>query len=324
MCYSAEAWTLLDAFKQETGSEIDMKAFWELYLQRDERYRVRKSGADTIRIPKGTDQNFLRPKTEQEREIQDLIGEWNGRKLAESVDELEKQKLRLATAEAKLAVKETKTALNEQRIATNKIAQLERWIADAKRTSLKPEIDNRIFPDWYVPVMIVEDGKKIVRPMRYHCRPAGMDPSIDRTRDGRVSGTYNARRDNLTRFWRNQFGSTHGLMIAETFYENVDDGQGGNKEIQFRPRTGEPMLVACLWSKWTDPNGVEPDLYSFAAVTDDPEPEVAAEGHDRTIVNLKPENVDAWLTPQGRSTGELLALLDDKRHPYYEVVRQAA
>lgn len=324
MCYSAEAWTLLDAFKHETSSEIDMKAFWELYLQRDERYRVRKSGADTIRIPKGMDQNFLRPKTEQEREIQDLIGEWNGRKLAESVDELEKQKLRLATAEAKLAVKETKTALNEQRIATNKIAQLERWIADAKRTSLKPEVDNRIFPDWYVPVMIVEDGKKVVRPMRYHCRPAGMDPSIDRTRDGRVSGTYNARRDNLTRFWRNQFGSTHGLMIAETFYENVDDGKGGNKEIQFRPRTGEPMLVACLWSKWTDPAGIEPDLYSFAAVTDDPEPEVAAEGHDRTIVNLKPENVDAWLTPKGRSTEDLLALLDDKRHPFYEVIRKVA
>jgi len=309
---------------KETGAEIDMKAFWELYLERDERYRVRKKASDGHKIPKGMDRNFLRPTTELERSIQNLIGEWNGRKLAESEEELAKQRERLATAEAKLAVKETKTALNEQRIAGNKIAQLERWIADAKRTTLMPAIDNRIFPDWYVPVLMVEDGKKVVRPMRYHCRPAGMDPSIDRTKDGRVSGTYNARRDNLTRFWRHQFGHTHGLMIAETFYENVDDGKGGSKEIQFRPRTGEPMLVACLWSKWTDTTGVEPDLYSFAAVTDDPEPEVAAEGHDRTIVNLKPQNVDAWLTPEGRSTEELLALLDDKRHPFYEVVRKAA
>jgi len=53
-------------------------------------------------------------------------------------------------------------------------------------------------------------------------------------------------------------------------------------------------------------------------VTDDPEPEVAAAGHDRTIVNLKPENVDAWLTPQGRSVEEMFAILDDKQHPYYE------
>lgn len=323
MCYSAEAWTLLDAFKQETGADIDMKAFWELYLQRDERYRVGRKASELPKIPKGMDQNFMRPVAETEQAIRDLIAEWNGRKLAESEDELAKQRERLAAAEAKLVVKETKTALNEQRIAGNKIKQLERWIEDAKRTTVKPAIDNRIFPDWYVPVLIVEDGKKVVRPMRYHCRPAGMDPSIDRTKDGRVSGTYNARRDNLTRFWRHQFGHTHGLMIAETFYENVDDGKGGNKEIQFRPRTGEPMLVACLWSKWTDPHGIEPDLYSFAAVTDDPEPEVAAEGHDRTIVNLKPENVDAWLTPQGRSTEELLALLDDKRHPYYELVRAA-
>jgi len=324
MCYSAEAWTLLDAFKLETGAEIDMKAFWEIYLRRDEQYRIRQKASDGHKIPKGMDLNFMRPQSEQEREIQNLIAEWNGRKLAESEEELARQQHRFATAEAKLAVKETKTALNEQRIATNKISQLRRWIADAKRTSMQPDVDNRIFPDWYVPVLIVEDGRKVVRPMRYHCRPAGMDPSIDRTRDGRVSGTYNARRDNLTRFWRDQFGSTHGLMIADTFYENVDDGKGGSKEIQFRPRTGEPMLVACLWSKWTDPKGIEPDLYSFAAVTDDPEPEVAAEGHDRTIVNLKPENVDAWLTPHGRRTEELLALLDDKRHPFYEVVRKAA
>ncbi len=55
------------------------------------------------------------------------------------------------------------------------------------------------------------------------------------------------------------------------------------------------MLVACLWSHWTDPPGKEPDLLSSAAITDDPEPEVAAAGHDRTIINIKPEHVDAWL-----------------------------
>ena len=106
----------------------------------------------------------------------------------------------------------------------------------------------------------------------------------------------------------------------DTFYENVDDGKGGNKKIQSRPRTGEPTLVACLWSKWADPAGVEPDPYSFAAVTDNPEPEVAAAGHDRTIVNLKPESVEAGLTPKGRGNEELMALLDDKRHPFYEAV----
>ena len=50
---------------------------------------------------------------------------------------------------------------------------------------------------------------------------------------------------------------------------------------------------------------------------DDPEPEVAAAGHDRTIINIKPEHLDAWLNP----TSDLEAIyriFDDKRHPFYE------
>ena len=324
MCYSAECWALYDGYVKEFGADIDIKAFWELYLGRDEKYSVRHKLSDGTKIPKGVDLNFLPPKSELEKKIQDLIAQWNGHKLAESEAELAAQQARLAAAEAKLAVKETKTALNEQRVATNKIKQMTRWIEDAKRTKHDPARDDRIFPDWYAPVLIVESGRRIVRPMRYHCRPEGMSPSIDRTKSGQVSGTYNARRNNLERFWRNQFGYTHGLMLAETFYENVDDGQGGSKEIQFRPRTGETMYIACLYSHWTDPKGKEPDLWSFAAITDEPEPEVHAAGHDRTIINIKPEHVDAWLNPDPNNLDALYAIFDDKRHPYYEVIREAA
>lgn len=323
MCYSAEAWTLYDGYVKEFGADIDIKAFWELYLGRDEKYRIRHKLSDGTKIPKGVDLNYLRPKTELERKIQDLIAEWNGRKLADAQDELDKQQARLAAAEAKLAVKETKTALNEQRIATNKVKQMQRWMADATRTSHKPSIDDRIFPMWYVPVLIIEDGRPVVRPMRYLCRPAGMDASTDFTKNGKVSGKYNARRDNLTKFWRKQFGHTHALMLAESFYENVDDGRGGSKEIHFKPKTGETMYIACLYSHWTDPTGQEPDLWSFAAITDEPEPEVAAAGHDRTIINIRPEHAHGWLTPEGRSDEELFAIFDDKRHPFYEVQEAA-
>lgn len=324
MCYSAEAWTLYEKYVEEFGADIDIKAFWELYLDRDEKYRIRHKLSDGTKIPKGVDLNFLPPKSELERKIQDLISEWNGHKLAESEAELAVQEARLAAAEAKLAEKETKTALNEQRVATNKVKQMKRWIEDAKRTRHEPAKDDRIFPDWYAPILIVENGRKIVRPMRYHCRPEGMSPSIDRMKNGKISGTYNARRNNLERFWRNQFGHTHGLMLAETFYEMVDDEAGVSKEIQFRPRTGETMYIACLYSHWTDPKGKEPDLWSFAAITDEPEPEVAAQGHDRTIINIKPEHVDAWLNPDPNNLDALYAIFDDKRHPYYELVKEAA
>lgn len=324
MCYSAEAWANYHGYVRLFGADIDIKAFWELYLGREEKYRIRHKLSDGTKIPKGMDLNFLRPNTELERKIQELVAEWNGRKLGESQAELVAQQDRLVAATAKLAVKETKTAFNEQRIAGNKIKQMTRWIEDSKRTRHDPEKDDRIFPGWYAPVLIVENGRKVVRPMRYHCRPSGMSPSIDRTKTGQVSGTYNARRDNLTRFWRNQFGHTHGLMLAETFYENVDDGKGGSKEIRFRPRTGETMYIACLYSHWIDPMGKEPDLWSFAAITDEPEPEVAEQGHDRTVINIKPAHVDAWLSPEGLSDEELFAIFDDRRHPFYERVKEAA
>jgi len=76
-------------------------------------------------------------------------------------------------------------------------------------------------------------------------------------------------------------------------------------------------MIACLYSEWTDPRGGSP-LLSFAAITDEPPAEVAAAGHDRMIINIKPENVDAWLKPEGRSLDELQKILGDRQAPYYE------
>ncbi|WP_439955628.1 hypothetical protein, partial [Klebsiella pneumoniae] len=48
------------------------------------------------------------------------------------------------------------------RIATDKVKQLMGRHADLKRTDLRDR-DSRIFPGWYVPVMIWEDGKRVGR-----------------------------------------------------------------------------------------------------------------------------------------------------------------
>jgi putative SOS response-associated peptidase YedK len=49
-----------------------------------------------------------------------------------------------------------------------------------------------------------------------------------------------------------------------------------------------------------------------------PSPEVAAAGHDRCIVPIKPENVDPWLNPDASNLAALHAILDDRDRPYYE------
>lgn len=65
-------------------------------------------------------------------------------------------------------------------------------------------------------------------------------------------------------------------------------------------------------------------MWSFAAITDEPPPEVSAAGHDRCPINIKPEHVDAWLTPKGRNVAELQQILSDIEKPYYEHKELAA
>jgi putative SOS response-associated peptidase YedK len=159
---------------------------------------------------------------------------------------------------------------------------------------------------------VMDNGRKVIKPMRYQCRPEGKPASYDT----KFPGTYNARRDNLEGgFWKGLFGRNHGILVVSRFYENVNQN-GKNVVLEFDPRTGEDMLVACLWSRWTAPG--EPELLSFAAITDEPPPEVAAAGHDRCIVPIKAEHVDAWLNPHSTDIRALYKILDDRERPYYE------
>jgi hypothetical protein len=43
-----------------------------------------------------------------------------------------------------------------------------------------------------------------------------------------------------------------------------------------------------------------------------------AAGHDRMVIRLMPNNVDRWLTPQGRSDEELQGILSERQPAYYE------
>lgn len=304
MCYSAQVVQEYNTYVRDYGAHISIHEFVKLYVER--------RGGAKIRTAKALDDAFRNPQSPEEREIHSLVVAYNATEIAKAEQELFKQVKRLADAERALQTKVTKKAQEDQRIATSKITQLKDRIANFKRTGWDPE-DSRIFPGWYAPVMVMENWRRVVKPMRYQCRPSGK-PSLN---DVKFPGTYNARRDSLDSYWKELFGRNHALIVAHRFYENVEI-EGKNQVLEFIPRTGDPMLIACLWSHWQDPAGKEPDLLSFAAITDDPEPEVAAAGHDRTIINIKPEHIDAWLNPDPKDFEALCAIFDDKRHPFYE------
>lgn len=314
MCYSAQVQADYSKYAKVFGAGMDIREFYEVFYRR---------GLDAkIKIPKAVEASFAHPQTDEERAIKALIDEYNDRQAAKFEEELFKQRKRLADAERALQSKPTKKAQEDQRIASDKIQQLMGRHADLKRAELLDR-DSRIYPGSYVPVMVWEDGKRVIKPMRYGCRPAGKPAFYD----VKYPATYNARRDNLEGFWRGQFGHTHGLMVVNAFYENVNrhrlerrdlgaDEKEENVVLEFKPAPTQDMLVACLWSRWTAAG--QEELLSFAAITDEPPAEVSAAGHDRCIVPIRPENIDAWLNPDAANLARQYGILDERERPYYE------
>jgi putative SOS response-associated peptidase YedK len=314
MCYSAQIWADYRRYVRDFGAELSIKEFYDLFW--------RRKADPKVKIPKSMEAAFAQPTTELERQIKALIDEFAADQEVKLQQELFNHKKRLADAERVLQAKTTKKAEEDKRIAASKIEWAMGKLSDLHRIEPIDE-DSRIFPQHYAPVMVMEDGKRVIKPMRYQCRPAGKPAFYD----VKFPGTYNARRDNLEGFWKGQFGYSHGVVVLNAFYENVKrhrvegrelaEGEGEeNVILEFRPRPTQDMLVACLWSRWTAHG--ETDLLSFAAITDEPPAEVAAAGHDRCIIPIRPENVDAWLSPDPKNLAALYAILDDRETPYYE------
>jgi len=315
MCYSAQIEADYKRYVRTFGAHMDIREFARLYWERAE-------GRVKAKIPKAMDDSFRSPQSEDELEIRGLIDQYNAAQAKTLEEELFKQRARLVGAERTLQTKQTKAATESRRIAGDKIEAALRRLDDIRRGESEPR-DSRIFPGHYAPVLVVEDGQRVLKPMRYQCRVAGKPANYDL----KYPGTYNARRDNLEGFWKALFGYRHGLVMVDVFYENVSRAKKEGRELaegekdeslvlEFKPADGRTMLVACLWSKWSAPG--EPDLLSFAAITDEPPEEVAAAGHDRCIVPIREAHLDAWLNPDPKRLGALYAILDDRERPYYE------
>jgi putative SOS response-associated peptidase YedK len=314
MCYSAQVNQLARKLNRQMGLKLD-------YVE-SERLFFRRLEDPSIVISRGFESNFDDPQNDEERRIKGAIDEHRSRQATKWEQDLFSQKTRLVNAERALKDKETKKSREDVRIATNKIEALSRKLSDLRRAEPAAR-DNRIFPMVYGGVIINQAGSNLLTPMRYFCRPAGKPVFYDK----KFPGLYNARRDNLEKFWAEQFGTHHAIMVVESFFENVSmhtmqhrELAPGEKEqnvvLQFTPKPAQSMMIACLYSHWTDPK--HPDVRGFAAITDEPPSDVADAGHDRCIVNLLPQHVQAWLTPGGRNKAELHAILSDRAVSLYQ------
>lgn len=311
MCYSALCWADYRQYVRDFGAAISIRDFAKLYGYKPVRRR---------KTPKALDDAILRSDSVEERAIAADIEAIRHAEIATWQQELFKQKKRQADAERVLASdRPTKKAAEDLRIAGNKIAQLLRWLGTAERQTPEAE-DARLYPGVFVPVMIWEDGRRVVKPMRFQCRLHGWTEQVER----KYPGTYNARRDSLAKSWGQHWCKKHAVIVIRSFYEHVWRHQAEGRPlapgeveedvvIQFRPQPAHDMILACLWSDWGSP---DEELLSFAFITDEPPPEVAAAGHDRCVIPIKRENIDEWL--QAGDPARMQAILDDRERPYYE------
>jgi putative SOS response-associated peptidase YedK len=307
MCYSAQIQAAYLKYLRETGAEMDIDQFVEIFGAR--------MSDSSIRIPRAVERWFDEPRNDAERKIKALIDQYRSVEITKLEQEVFSQKKRLADAERSLATKVTKAAQESQRIAGSKIEKAIERLDRLKAVKPHPA-EARIFPLHYAPIIVQDGARRVMRLARYHCRKPGEPAFIDR----KLPGLYNARRDSLGKYWKELFGLKHAVMLVESFFENVDR-DGRNQVLHFVPKPAGTMMIACLYSEWTDPRAKDDrgsPLLSFAAITDEPPPEVAAAGHDRMIINIRPENLEAWLNPAGKSLEDMQRILADRQAPYYE------
>src|SRR6202035_3284346 len=241
MCYSAQVVQVVRKLHRELGIRLDYEDAFRLFM--------RRLDDPSIVISRGFEANFDDPATDLERRIKAAIDEYRSRTATKVEKDLFSQKTRLVNAERSLREKETKKAREDVRIATSKIETLTTKLSDLRRSETTAS-DNRIFPMVYAGVIIKQGGHNVLTPMRYFCRPAGKPAFYDK----KFPGLYNARRDNLEKFWGEQFGHHHALMVVETFFENVqlhaserrqlrEGEEEQNVVLQFTPNPPQTMLI---------------------------------------------------------------------------------
>lgn len=322
MCYSAQIWGDFKKYLR-LGGVLNIKEFTRLAGWTRKKGTWVKVMPKAMRAAMEDDADGLIPPATSE-----LARAAEVEAASQITTEIERLEERLAEAEAKLASpKPTKKAENDRRIASNKIVAAQKRLADLSGPAPADGVD-RIWPGHFAPVLIrnPETGAREIVPMRYRCRLPGWSEADEVEKPG----TYNARRDSLSTAWRRVFGVHHGVIGVHRFYESVllNDLQGralvpGEREqkveIMFTPRTGEDLLVACLWT-YTAEEGADQGFYSFAVITDHPPAEVASAGHDRCIVSLREDDLDAWLNPTTQAPAALQAILDrgEAVRPYFE------
>lgn len=206
--YSLTVWTDPARYAREFGSTIALDAFEECFRRRAER----QGGP----IPSEVEQVFLQTAAPEFEAIRDMVTVHRLAQIRAADEEIAAQAARHADAVQRIAIASTPAARHGRRQAELKIAAAQQR---RQRVLQGPAAWDAglIFPNTFAPILVQGVDGLELRPMRYRCRPSRLDSKLDRL----LNGAHVARRDSLEGTWREEFGISHGVVVAESFFESV-------------------------------------------------------------------------------------------------------
>ncbi|MCB0391327.1 MAG: SOS response-associated peptidase family protein [Bdellovibrionales bacterium] len=194
----------------------------------------------------------------------------------------------------------------EQSMSSEEL-KIEMGLKRKPSSSLFKEADEhgRIYPNSFAPVIVWENNKRLIKPMRYRVRPAHSKQEIPSKYN-----VFNARLDSLEKrkTWQSLFMKKHALFPFVRFYEWVENPQGKSQLISFAPENRAIMWAPALYDNWVSADK-KIQFASFAIITNDPPPEVAEMGHDRCPIFLNENSIDQWLQPEKNNKQKMYELL---------------
>ena len=172
--------------------------------------------------------------------------------------------------------------------------------------------EGRVFPGYWTNVIVIENNKRVIKPMRYRVRPAHSIEEIPSKYN-----VFNSRVDALEKrqTWQSIFMKNHGLFPFLKFYEWVER-KGKKTLVNFTPDEVDIMWAPAIFDTWKSNDG-HITFDSFALLTDDPPKEVEEAGHDRCPIFIKEESIDNWLDPKDLNKKDIYQILGKQETVYF-------
>lgn len=171
----------------------------------------------------------------------------------------------------------------------------------------------RAFPHTEFPVVLEEDGKRVIKLMNY-----SLVPSWSKVKKPKFS-TYNARIETICEkpTWKTPIVEKRVLVPVSSFFESCYEGSHAGNIVEFKSKENENWTVAGMASEWVDKETGE-ILESFAIITTSPSDYIQGVGHDRSPFFLKSDKIDDWLEAEFKNCREATDFLKKVHEPLSE------